>query len=217
LTPRPAWARRWSPRGKALLERHLEALVRPGFPGLHLHLRKIGRDSWGPAAELVTAQIGAVPRFPAAPHSGPFTPYATRARKQAAYRQARAMVDRAQRTAQAQLRAILRQADRAPFPVEQGTDVTGCAAAFGTLWAAMPGPHSLTILSDLAPKGRNTSVAFHLSGQTAVTVVLYCADQTDAAACEARGAAFGRQITRAGATSYHVYDSANVAFVPVPH
>jgi hypothetical protein len=138
-------------------------------------------------------------------------------REQAGYRQAHNRVLRAEAAARRALASVVRQINRVRLAPEQGTDVAGCAAAFSSLWASMPGPHSLTILSDLAPVGANTHASIHFTGQTAATVVLFCADQSDAAACEARGRAFGRQMKQAGATRYQVYDFENVDFMPVPH
>ena len=186
--------------GKALLVRHLEALVHPGFPGLHLHLRRIGHDSWSPSAELVTALIPPVHAYPAPPQISYWDAATLRAHKLALYRQGRARVDGELGAARAVLRsterqiaarAVLRSTERQiaalDLQIEHNTDVNGCAAKFAIdLWAGMVGPHSLTILSDLAPQGANTPVVPHFQGRTAITVVLYCSGVSDAGACEAR-------------------------------
>jgi hypothetical protein len=204
--------------GKALLVRHLEALVHPGFPGLHLHLRRIGHDSWSPSAELVTALIPPVHAYPAPPQISYWDAATLRAHKLALYRQGRARVDGELGAARAVLRSTERQIAALDLQIEHNTDVNGCAAKFAIdLWAGMVGPHSLTILSDLAPQGANTPVVPHFQGRTAITVVLYCSGVSDAGACEARKERFGQQMWRDGATSYQAYDYQNIAFIPVPH
>jgi hypothetical protein len=129
--------------GKALLVRHLEALVHPGFPGLHLHLRRIGHDSWSPSAELVTALIPPVHAYPAPPQISYWDAATLRAHKLALYRQGRARVDGELGAARAVLRSTERQIAALDLQIEHNTDVNGCAAKFAIdLWAGMVGPPS---------------------------------------------------------------------------
>jgi hypothetical protein len=108
--------------GKALLVRHLEALVHPGFPGLHLHLRRIGHDSWSPSAELVTALIPPVHAYPAPPQISYWDAATLRAHKLALYRQGRARVDGELGAARAVLRSTERQIAALDLQIEHNTD-----------------------------------------------------------------------------------------------
>jgi hypothetical protein len=207
---------------KALLARELRGAVRPGFRGLVVHIRKIGRESWSPGAELLSFVLPPVHAYPAQPRIGFFASSATKRAAHAAYQAALERVRGEQSRAQAALEAGLKKIAALRLPTEHGTDLAGCAAKVPDLTVSA-GPVYLTLFSDLSPQGPQTNLAPVLGARTQVTVVLYCAaagsgDRANsgdtAAGCRARTATFRRAMTRAGARRVTVYDLATVAYIP---
>lgn len=199
--------------GQKYLRDQLLSLVRPGFPGAKVFLRKIMENSYSPTARIGEFSIPAVPTPPPTPMPllTPSNPLDRRewSRKATwtpeAFERLRADYERDLRKVQAQVQNELRPLES--FDVENPaprSDIWGCIASFSETIARVPGSARwLLLVTDLEMAGVQQKLSELTLPRVFVRVLFFHC--TQARVCEERQRFWRDVFLKSGASDFRIY------------
>lgn len=204
-----------TPLAKTLLKDNITAFGSRPQGGMHLYVRTLTRDSWGPKNVVLTGGIRPVSPERPEPIKKPFESYAKYQRDRDAWRREHEVIVAQQQAARADADALLAKVAAMKLPITRsGSDIAGCFAKFGDLETDQSGPRSLVVLSDLERAGYQSDAPIRLAN-TKVTVVFWCGAtrQHTGSKCEEVKQHWTQALLRGGATSVHFHDASSVSFI----